>query len=130
LFWGQGLRAAAPGDPIGYSTWIRTTDGAPPVQLGPHQPMAVSEDGKWVMAKSFPEAGSISVWLYPVGAGESRKLLDIPKGGDVGGSFTPAGKFVVSQAGQVYLLDPDAPSLQPIEKPDAKLDCSGLSRDG
>jgi len=55
-----------------YSSYFRTTDGAPAVRLGSGSGYALSPDKKWVLA-SEPRVPSDSM-LLPTGPGESRKL--------------------------------------------------------
>jgi Tol biopolymer transport system component len=53
-------------------TYLRRTDGSPPVRLGAGGPLTISPDGKWVvcMNNSFPR----ELRLVPTGAGEARAL--------------------------------------------------------
>ncbi len=55
-----------------YSTYIRTTDGAPAVRLGDGSATALSPDQKWVIAGQVHSP--LESILLPTGAGESRKL--------------------------------------------------------
>jgi serine/threonine protein kinase len=55
-----------------YSTYIRTTDGAPAVRLGDGSAFALSPDQKWVIAGEVHSP--LESILLPTGAGESRKL--------------------------------------------------------
>ncbi len=52
------------------ATYLRKTDGSPPVRLADAGPVALSPDGKWVV--SVAEAGEFT--LLPTGAGEHRPL--------------------------------------------------------
>ena len=51
-----------------YSTYIRRTDGSPPVRLGDGGAYAISGDGKWVVA-GLPKSPQQLI-LLPTGAGE------------------------------------------------------------
>jgi eukaryotic-like serine/threonine-protein kinase len=51
-----------------YSTYVRKTDGSPPVRLGDGGAYAISKDGKWALA-NLPKSPQQLV-LLPTGAGE------------------------------------------------------------
>ena len=55
-----------------YSVYIRKTDGSPAVRLADNDAFSISDDGKWVLATTKVEGGS--VLLLPTGAGESRAI--------------------------------------------------------
>jgi hypothetical protein len=55
-----------------YSACLRRTDGSPVVRLGDGVPMALSPDGKWVLARLPAEKNSYV--LLPTGAGEPRRI--------------------------------------------------------
>src|SRR5581483_4419229 len=57
----------------GYSTYLRTTDGAPAIRLGTGEPQALSPDGKWALVQRLSPAPAQFV-LLPTGAGESRQV--------------------------------------------------------
>ncbi len=63
----------AEGGGPGYSIYLRKTDGSPAVRLGEGEGLALSPDGKWVMAAlvRFDPAPLI---LLPTGAGEPKPL--------------------------------------------------------
>ncbi len=73
-----------------YAIYLRGTDGSPAVRLGEGQSLALSPDGKWVLARSGV-AGAIDLVLLPLGAGEPRTL---PRPGIEleAGSFFPDGR--------------------------------------
>jgi eukaryotic-like serine/threonine-protein kinase len=52
--------------------FVRATDGAPAVDLGPGTPFALSPDGKWALTS--PSKSASSLVLLPTGAGEARPL--------------------------------------------------------
>jgi Tol biopolymer transport system component len=93
-----------------YSTFVRTTDGAPPVRIGEGGGQALSPDGRWAACQVARE-GKVRLVLYPTGAGESITLktgdLEIQGGGD----FLPDGKrylFSANEPGRgsrVYVVD-------------------------
>jgi len=55
-----------------FTTFMRKTDGSPPVQLGETNGGHVSPDGKWVMVSTAHSPAQIS--LLPVGVGEPRQV--------------------------------------------------------
>src|SRR5579863_7192490 len=55
-----------------YSSYFRTTDGAPAVRLGSGSGYALSPDKKWVLGSEF--GAPLENVLLPTGPGESRKL--------------------------------------------------------
>ncbi len=59
------------------AVYLRKTDGAPAVRLGEGSAIALSPDGKWVLA-SVPSGGGKPerLVLLPTGAGESRVMND------------------------------------------------------
>ena len=54
-----------------YLTYIRPTDGSPPLKVGSGQPFAMSSDAKWVLSESDDE-DALSV--LPVGVGAPRTV--------------------------------------------------------
>jgi Tol biopolymer transport system component len=54
-----------------YTTYLRATDGSPPVRLGAGTSIALSPDGKWALAAVGREFDLV---LLPTGAGEPRRL--------------------------------------------------------
>jgi len=81
---------AGEGGGKGYSVFIRKTDGSPAVRLGTGQGLALSKDGKWVIAQKI-ETSPEQLVLMPTGAGEARALTqdDITH---VNARFLPDGK--------------------------------------
>lgn len=57
-----------------YAIYLRGTDGAPPVRVGPGRPMGLSPDGRHVLA--IPLRTPDRMDLLPVGAGEPVALRD------------------------------------------------------
>jgi dipeptidyl aminopeptidase/acylaminoacyl peptidase len=81
---------AGEGGGKGYSVFIRKTDGSPAVRLGKGLGLALSRDGKWVIAQDTDKSPEQLV-LLPTGAGEARALTndDITH---VNARFLPDGK--------------------------------------
>jgi hypothetical protein len=86
----------AGGRPVVY---LRGTDGSPAVKIGPGFAMALSPDGKWVLAYNRPAGGkAASLALLPTGPGQAH-TLDGGGLADFGwGAWLPDGKSVVFSA--------------------------------
>ncbi|MGE5412973.1 MAG: protein kinase domain-containing protein, partial [Syntrophomonadaceae bacterium] len=83
----------------GYSVYMRALDGSPAVRLGAGQALAISPDGKWVLAcEILTTPGSIV--LLPTGAGQPKTFPkdSIDKSSITYGAFLPDGKRVVYDA--------------------------------
>jgi dipeptidyl aminopeptidase/acylaminoacyl peptidase len=80
------------------SVYMRKTDGSPAVRLGDGAAIALSPDGRWVLA-SVPSGGGKSgrLILLPTGAGESRVVNERLENFG-GGAFLPDGKSLVFSA--------------------------------
>jgi hypothetical protein len=74
----------------GYGTFLRKTDGSPAVRLGSGEGLALSPDGRWVIAQRLDPTPAQLV-LMPTGAGQTRALTndDITH---VNAGFLPDGK--------------------------------------
>ncbi len=81
-----------------YSTFVRSTDGAPPVRLGEGGGQALSPDGQWAAVQVGREKRTIT--LYPTGAGEKKVLATGDLETQGGSSFTPDGKSIVFTANE------------------------------
>jgi eukaryotic-like serine/threonine-protein kinase len=57
---------------LSYAVYLRKTDGSPAVLLGPGGAVALSPDGKWVIAQTQDSPSQLRV--LPTGAGEPRAL--------------------------------------------------------
>ena len=81
---------AGEGGGAGYSVFVRKTDGSPAVRLGAGQALALSPDGRSVIAQRIDQSPAQLV-LMPTGAGETRPLTqdDITH---VAAGFLPDGK--------------------------------------
>jgi eukaryotic-like serine/threonine-protein kinase len=77
----------------GYSVYLRRLDGSPAVRLGEGNVLAISPDGKWVLAARVRSTPAQLV-LLPTGAGEPKTfpkdLIDHSEG-----NFFPDGKRIV-----------------------------------
>jgi serine/threonine protein kinase/Tol biopolymer transport system component len=81
----------------GYSVYMRRLDGSPAVRLGEGNSIAVSPDGKWVLANQIQTTPSTLV-LLPTGAGQPKTFPkdSIDRSAAVGfGAFLPDGKRIV-----------------------------------
>jgi eukaryotic-like serine/threonine-protein kinase len=91
-------------------TFFQKTDGSPPVRLGEGVPLAISPDGKWVLAADFHDQNR--VWLLPTGTGRSSSL-DLPglnSGLWLNGQFLPDSNravvpMKVTDGIRVHLID-------------------------
>jgi len=77
----------------GYGVFLRKTDGSPAVRLGTGEGLALSLDGRWVIAQKLDPSPAQLV-LMPTGAGQARSLTadDITH---VNARFLPDGKRFV-----------------------------------
>ena len=84
------------GGGAGSSIYVRGTDGSPAVRLGSGTPLALSPDGKWVLALSQKPT---SLSLLPTGAGAPQR---VPHPGlvplEVGAAFFPDGRRILFAA--------------------------------
>ena len=85
----------------GYSVYLRKLDGSPAVRLGLGSALALSADGKWVIAQKLNPSPAQLV-LLPTGAGEGRALTNDALTHDAA-RFLPDGKrfiFVGAEPGK------------------------------
>ncbi len=99
-----------------YSIYLRKTDGSPAVRLGDNDAFSISDDGKWVLATTNVEGGSML--LLPTGAGESRTI----KTGNLRsplGRFLPDGKriLVFDDVFRLYVQSLDGDTRRPVTPP-------------
>lgn len=93
----------------GYSAYIRRTDGSAAVRLGEGTALALSPDGKQILAVVHP-AGDRRLASYPTGAGETRSLTP-PEFAVTSAQWTPDGRRIVMSArepgrdARVYAMD-------------------------
>jgi eukaryotic-like serine/threonine-protein kinase len=76
-----------------YATYLRRTDGSPPVRLGRGEAYGRSPDGAWVLAVT-PDAPS-QVLLHPTGAGQTRELENPDSLVFDSAAWMPDGKTIV-----------------------------------
>lgn len=71
---GKNVLFEEPGDTSGYQypTYIRNTDGSPPVFIGEGDAMSLSPDGKWALAGLWGDP--FKLVLLPTGMGENKTL--------------------------------------------------------
>lgn len=99
-----------------YSIYVRKTDGSPAVRLGDNDAFSISADGKWVLATTNAEGGSLV--LLPTGAGEPRPI----KTGNLQdpiARFLPDGKriLILSADGRAYVQSLESDSPRPVTPP-------------
>jgi eukaryotic-like serine/threonine-protein kinase len=102
-----------------YSVHLRKMDGSPAVRLGEGLALALSPDGKWVLA-SLLRSSPNSLVLLPTGAGEARPFPKDSINHDGGASFFPDGRrilFVGSEPGHAtrcWVQDLDGGKPRPV----------------
>ena len=80
-----------------YSIYVRKTDGSPAVRIADNDATAISDDGKWIIATTNAEGGSLV--LLPTGAGEPRPI-------NIGNLHDPVG-FFLPDGHRILLVDAD-----------------------
>ena len=70
LLFDEQAEGAAPRG--GYLSYLRKTDGSPPVLLGQLRALALSPDGKWAL--TMPPGGGSQLTLTPTGSGQPKTL--------------------------------------------------------
>jgi len=104
----------------GYSVYLRKPDGSPAVRLGEGEGLALSPDGKWVLA-ALPRSAPAPLILLPTGAGEPRALpKDAINHESVLASFFPDGRRIVFTGNEpghgrrAWIQDLDGGKARPI----------------
>jgi Tol biopolymer transport system component len=105
----------------GYSVYMRALDGSPAVRLGTGQALAISPDGKWVLASQILTTPGTIV-LLPTGAGQPKTFPkdSIDKSSITFGAFLPDGKRVVydaheaGKATRVFVQDLEGGAARPV----------------
>ena len=128
VMWEDGT-AGAPQTGIYY----RKTDGSPPTWLGDGVPIALSGDGKWVLAVDVP--GGSKLQLVPTGAGASRSFAS-PSGGVWRASFLPRSDSAIVVADdsahvrRAYQVDLTSGRFAPVAPSLSGVDTAVVSADG
>ena len=99
----------------GYGVFLRKTDGSPAIRLGTGEGLALSADGRWVIAQKLNPAPQQLV-LLPTGAGAARALTndDIAH---VTARFLPDGKrfafngYKPGRPSRIWVQDLDSTAL-------------------
>jgi eukaryotic-like serine/threonine-protein kinase len=78
----------------GYSVYLRKLDGSPAVRLGEGLALAISPDGKWVLA-GLVRSAPIQIALLPTGAGEAKTFPKDSIDHETRAAFFPDGKHIV-----------------------------------
>ena len=89
------------GGGAGYGVYVRKLDGSPAVRLGMGNALAMSADGKWVIAQKLNPSPTQLI-LLPTGAGEGRPLTNDALTHD-NARFLPDGKrfiFLGAESGK------------------------------
>jgi eukaryotic-like serine/threonine-protein kinase len=101
-----------------YALFLRPTSGAPPIRLGDGHALALSPDGKWVLAATH--AGGVSeLELLPTGPGETRRLGKMTLTPSAA-AFLPDGKRAVvaghsgTEGERLFVLELSSGPLHPI----------------
>jgi serine/threonine protein kinase len=99
-----------------YTIFLRDTDGSPPAKIGEGRAMAISPDGKWVVAES---AKGGPLYLLPTGAGEARQLTHDAVSYELA-RFFPDGKRLLARGIEVghgardYAIDISTGDSKPV----------------
>ncbi|MGB7282715.1 MAG: protein kinase, partial [Candidatus Acidiferrum sp.] len=99
-----------------YTVFLRDTDGSPPAKIGEGRAMAISPDGKWVVAEAA-KGGPLN--LLPTGAGEVRQLTHDAVSYEQA-RFFPDGKRLlargieVGHGGRDYVIDVSSGDSKPV----------------
>jgi Tol biopolymer transport system component len=122
------------GGGVGYSLYVRGTDGSPAVRLGEGGPAALSPDAKWALGILRPTTDAALI-AYPTGTGEARRLpMDNLKVQEA--DWTPDGKRIVAEATEpghgtrLYIRDFAGGKARPITPEGYRLFVNGISPDG
>jgi Tol biopolymer transport system component len=112
-------------EPAHNAIYLRKTDGSPAVPLGEGRALALSPDGRRVLALS---AGPPShLVILPTGAGETRVLKTVGFESFAGGAFLPDGKRVFfggTEQGhlpRLYVMDIEEGKVRPVSEEGVEL---------
>ncbi len=112
---------------------MRGVDGSPAVEIGEGYALAVSADKAWMLTERFTDAGT-ELWLYPIGAGQPRRLTTSRWTLAARAGFLADGKHValVAREGaappRVYVVPLEGGEPKPIS--DVVTQVGALSPDG
>jgi Tol biopolymer transport system component len=112
-----------------YSIYIRKTDGSPAVRLADGDSGSISDDGKWVLATTYAEGGSLV--LLPTGAGEPR-LIKTGNLQNIFARFLPDGKHILvfSEDNRVYVQTLDDNTPRPVTPVGVDAGSAAVTADG
>ena len=114
---GGGSLAYSKSGGLSYAVYIRKTDGSPAVLLGEGGAMALSPDGKWVLAQTQDSPAQLR--LLATGAGEARDLTK-DNVNHTWARWFPDGKRVLysgnepGQGVRLYVLEVASGKSQPV----------------
>ncbi len=118
----------------GYSVCVRKADGSPAVRLGPGLAAALSPDGGSVLA--FTKEGSAyRMVVYPIGAGEPRRLPATPIRIEQAG-WLPDGRRILfsgsepDHGSRIWVQGLDDAKPRPVAPEGYRMFAKGLSPDG
>jgi Tol biopolymer transport system component len=129
LFYESGLGTAP-----AYGVFIRRTDGSPAVRIGDGNPLSLSPDGRFAIAKTL--SSPTQIVLLPTGAGEPKTL---PFGAVEGAqaSWFPDGRRILLEGheadhgARLYVAGADGGSIRPISGEGVRINGSNpVSPDG
>jgi Tol biopolymer transport system component len=119
----------AEGGGANYSIYLRKTDGSPAVRLGDNDAYSISNNGKWILATTKPEGGS--VLLMPTGAGETH-LIDTGNLSNPRAFFLPDQKHILisTDAGRWYVQALENGTRSPVTPPGIRMAAPTFTADG
>ena len=102
----------------GYQTYLRRSDGSPPVRLGEGDGYSLSPDGKWVLSLT-PDAVP-RILLHPTGPGQTREVPNPARVIASVARWLPGGRGIVvigptsTMASRGYVFDSEGGPAHPI----------------
>jgi DNA-binding winged helix-turn-helix (wHTH) protein/WD40 repeat protein len=109
----------------GYATFLRRTDGSPPVRVGSGRALGLSPDGSWVLSVSVSHPDHLD--LTPTGPGENRTIRLPGVVAHEEGGFVGDGRriFATGRDGQAkratWLTDLDGTAPQRLPLPEGRI---------